>query len=453
MAKFQRPRGTRDFDPEAMAKREALKERLHDVFERYGYRQVQTPTFEHLELFTAKSGDEIVEQLYAFEDKGERELTLRPELTAPMIRFYNEKLRARPKPLRLYYFGNCFRYERPQSGRYREFWQFGCELIGAPGPAADAEIVAMANDCVQAAGAETELHVGHIGILNRLIEAVDADDEVQGELYRLVDKGGEDLRAKLDEVDAARALAAAIEDLAVGEDAIVDLDGEESNVRERFRSVLGKVRGFVAGAPHVEDELADVLGEEAREAVETAIGDLETTLARLADHGIGRAHADLGVARGLDYYTGVVFEIEAPELGAQSQVAGGGRYRLAETLDGQQTATTGFGLGFDRLLLASDVEAEGPPSDVHVIPIGDEAEGPATRVVSDLREAGLSVTVDLRGRSIGKNLDYVDRLGIPKAILLGSEELEDEVATVKDMASGEQEEVPLSALATALTER
>jgi histidyl-tRNA synthetase len=445
MAQFERPRGTRDFDPDEMADRSALKRKLRDVFATYGYREIGTPTFEHLELFTAKSGPEIVEQLYAFEDKSERELTLRPELTAPVVRFYNEELRARPKPLRLFYFGNCFRYERPQSGRYREFWQFGAELVGAPGPAGDAEIIALAEDCVEAAGAETELHVGHIGILNRLIEAVDVGEETHGELYRLVDKGGEELRERLGEIDADPALAEAIVDLAVGENPAVDLTGEADAIRDDVRALLDEVRGLAPEPPHLDKRLTEAFPDEVAEEIHGAFEDLETTLVHLASQGVDEAHVDLGVARGLDYYTGVVFEIEAPELGAQSQVAGGGRYQLAETLGGQPTDTTGFGLGFDRLLLAADVEGDARPAQVHVVPIAGTQDR-ATQLASRLREAGIAATVDLRDRSITKNLDYVDRLEVPVAILLGPDELEQGVATVKDMGSGEQREVALDEL-------
>jgi histidyl-tRNA synthetase len=445
MAQFERPRGTRDFDPDEMADRNALKRELRDVFATYGYREIGTPTFEHLELFTAKSGPEIVDQLYAFEDKSERELTLRPELTAPVVRFYNEELRARPKPLRLFYFGNCFRYERPQSGRYREFWQFGAELVGAPDAAGDAEIIALAEDCVQASGADTELHVGHIGILNRLIEAVDADRETHGELYRLVDKGGEELEDELADVDAEEVLAEAILDLAVDDNRAIDLTADAETIREAFGDLLGEVRGFTAEDPYLDKRLGEAFPAAVADEIGQALDELATTLTHLADQGVEQVHVDLGVARGLDYYTGVVFEIEAPELGAQSQVAGGGRYQLAETLGGQPTDTTGFGLGFDRLLLAADVDADDAPARVHVVPIAG-TRSQATEIAAELRQAGIATTVDLRDRSIGKNLDYVDRLDVPKAILLGPDELDQGVATVKDMASGEQTEIGLDQL-------
>ena len=138
---FKIPRGTRDFSPKEMEKRRYVEECMRSTFETFGYREIQTPMFESLELFTAKSGNAVIDEIYSFSDKGGRNLALRPELTAPVIRFYVDKLQMEPKPLKLFYFGNCFRYDRPQKGRYREFKQAGCELIGADTPIAYAEPV------------------------------------------------------------------------------------------------------------------------------------------------------------------------------------------------------------------------------------------------------------------------------------------------------------------------
>ena len=140
---YQIPRGTRDFNPEEMEKRRYVEEKIRSTFQKFGYKEIQTPTFENLELFTAKSGGAIIDELYSFKDKGDRNLALRPELTAPVIRFYVEKLQMVPKPLLLFYFGNCYRFDRPHKGRYREFKQAGCEIIGTDTPEATAELIAM----------------------------------------------------------------------------------------------------------------------------------------------------------------------------------------------------------------------------------------------------------------------------------------------------------------------
>ena len=162
---IQRPRGTRDFLPEETEKRGRAKKAMQDVLERWGYQEVATPTFEHLELFTIKSGASVVEEIYSFTDKGGRDLALRPELTAPVMRMYVSELQNSPKPQRLWYFGNCFRYERPQRGRFREFWQMGAELIGGAKPDSEAEAIALADGMLRSVGVAGDIHVGYLGLI------------------------------------------------------------------------------------------------------------------------------------------------------------------------------------------------------------------------------------------------------------------------------------------------
>ena len=162
---IQRPRGTRDFLPEETEKRGRAKKAMQDVLERWGYQEVATPTFEHLELFTIKSGASVVEEIYSFTDKGGRDLALRPELTAPVMRMYVSELQNSPKPQRLWYFGNCFRYERPQRGRFREFWQMGAELIGGAKPDSEAEAIALADGMLKSVGVAGDIHVGYLGLI------------------------------------------------------------------------------------------------------------------------------------------------------------------------------------------------------------------------------------------------------------------------------------------------
>ncbi len=171
---LQRPRGTRDFLPDEMEARSEIEGRMREAARRFGYRQVRTPAFEELELFTLRSGPGIVNEMYAFEDKGGRALALRPELTAPVLRLYVNEARVLPKPLRWYYIDDCFRYERPQKGRYRQFWQFGAELIGVDSAGADAEVILLADAALRAAGVEYQLKVGHLALLRSLL--VDLDE-------------------------------------------------------------------------------------------------------------------------------------------------------------------------------------------------------------------------------------------------------------------------------------
>ena len=186
---FQLPRGTRDFTPEETEKRRYVEENMLSTFKSFGYKEIQTPTFETLELFTAKSGDLIIDEIYAFSDKGGRELALRPELTAPVIRFYVEKMQMEPKPLKFFYFGNCFRYDRPQKGRYREFWQAGCEIVGTNTPEAYAELVAMAYTILKNVGLKNiKLNIGNLNIINSTFTQLGLSKDDQKILLPLIDK-------------------------------------------------------------------------------------------------------------------------------------------------------------------------------------------------------------------------------------------------------------------------
>src|SRR5512137_808111 len=169
----QKPRGTRDFLPDEMEARRAVEGRLREVGRLWGYREVCTPEFEDLELFTMRSGEGIIDEMYVFEDKGGRKLALRPEITAAVIRMYVNEAKVAPKPIRWCYFADCFRYERPQKGRYRQFWQFGVELIGADTAPADAEAILLAADMLDATGVTYELKVGHLSFMKNLLAGLD----------------------------------------------------------------------------------------------------------------------------------------------------------------------------------------------------------------------------------------------------------------------------------------
>jgi len=174
---LQKPRGTRDFLPDEMEARRSVEWRLRETGRRWGYREVSTPSFEDLELFTMRSGEGIIGEMYVFEDKGGRQLALRPEITAAVIRMYINEAKVSPKPLRWCYFADCFRYERPQKGRYRQFWQFGVELIGADTAMADAEVIMLAADMLDATGVRYELKVGHLALMKNLLFGLEPADQ------------------------------------------------------------------------------------------------------------------------------------------------------------------------------------------------------------------------------------------------------------------------------------
>ncbi len=410
---FKRPRGTRDFTPEEMGRRRHVEAAFMRVAQRFGYGEVATPTFEHAELFIAKSGPGIVEELYAFRDKGGRELALRPELTAPVIRFYLNDLQARPKPLKVFYLGTCYRYDEPQYGRYREFYQFGVEILGGKPLLSDAEVIATAVKAVREAGLTGfQIRVGHIGLFRDLLEV---DEERKARILNYLDK--RNLDALSQELEAA-----GIGDLRDDLVALVDLRGGPE-ILERSREIVGDQEGL------------------------RYLADLGSLLGR---YGVGDILFDLGVVRGLDYYTGAVFELHYEPLGAASQICGGGAYTLTNVLGGEPLQTTGFGMGFDRVLLAlgkAGVNLPTTPLDAFVLPVGDHMAEAAYDVLRQLREAGLSADIDLVRRGPSKNLDYANALGARFAVLVGEREWADGKVALKDMTSGSQQEVALAEVA------
>ena len=416
-----------------MNRRLAFENLLESKARTHGFKRVQTPIFESLDLFTAKSGPGVVKQLYAFQDKSERDLTLRPELTAPVMRMISEEMRSSPKPLRLSYFGQCFRYEESKKGRYREFFQYGIELIGASGPLAEAEVIATALDMLDACGLEDwELVIGHVGVLRDALTSIGLSTEGEGEppvasAMRLLDKGdwnglGEFLDSQGIDTSAGDGLRA-----------LSDLDGGSETLTQA-KTILD---GMGVSSSSIDE-----------------LGQLLSTLEMLAPTPPS-LKVNLCVARGLDYYTGMVFEVNVAELGGEGQVLGGGSYRLLHLfgLD-DLDPSCGFGLGFDRVLLA--LEAQGERDGRSEIVPGESA-APSTLVlpfrinvenvlplVKGLRDSGHSTELDLRGKNIGKSLDWAAKNGFTSVVIIGPQDLENGVCSIKNLNSGEQQSVALS---------
>ncbi len=413
---IQRPRGTRDFGPAEMARRRRVEMAMRESCARFGFGEVLTPTFEHAELFTLRSGQGIIDEMYAFKDKGDREMALRPEITASVIRFYVSELSTLPKPLKLYYVGNCFRYENPQSGRFREFFQLGAELIGAKNPETDAEVIALAISCMRAAGLENFIvRIGHIGILKSLVHEEIKDAKTAAEVLRMIDK----------------------EDF----DAMGDMFDAKALPRKLFDKIaaLAEIKGEV-------DLLNNLEPSEATEYLREMFSVLKL-------HGIEDCQLDLGIVRGLDYYTGMVFEIDAPRLGAEKQVLGGGSYTLSELFGGEPVFSTGFAIGIDRVLLA--LEKEKPavePSllDAYVLPAKEDMRKYAIGIVARLRSQGIRADIDLMRRSMSKNLKYASATGARYAVIVGEEEMAKRSVTLRDMKSGEQRLVLADELGVAI---
>lgn len=422
---FNKPRGTRDFLFDEMRLRKEAEGSLRNVFENYGYQEIKTPLFEELKLFTTKSGEEIVDQLYNFRDKSDRELALRPEITAPVARLYlNELQKTASKPIKLYYYGSCFRYERPQKGRFRQFWQFGCELIGAKSPEGEAEVISMCNDSLNELGITTaDININHLGIIRGLFEHFDIDTATQREVMVVIDKGDKDL----------------LRDSLLGDNPLID--------SEELNNVLFKLIDIVGDRTILKD-IEDLIApyEEPKESYEQ-LKDLVETLDAF---GVDNYTINLGVARGLDYYTGIVFEVYIPELGAQKQVCGGGTYSLIKVFGGQEIESTGFAFGFDRLMnaieeLQDEKELESH-IDVYVAPINDSVRPKSFEIAQLLRRNGIACDVDLNRKKFKKLMNHANNLKVKKVAIVGPKDLEENKITLKDMETGDQEQVEIDSL-------
>ena len=418
---FQVPRGTRDFTPEEMQKRRYLEHTMATTFTSFGYGEIQTPTFENQELFTAKSGESIINELYAFNDKGGRALALRPELTAPVIRCYVERLQMEPKPLKLYYFGNCYRYDRPQKGRYREFQQAGCELIGTDTHEATAELLALAYTILKNTGLkDIHLNIGNLTIISAIFRKLHLLKDDQKMILPLIDK------SQFDDLQIA------LRDCNVSEEMVTTfLDVLQT-------SDITKIRAFIGDDAEANTELS---------SLETIL-DLLRDAFHIPDYVI-----KLSIVRGLDYYKGLVFEIDAPALGAEKQLCGGGSYDLISLFGGTAVPTSGFAIGFDRTLLA--LEEEGfqfptPKLDVFVIPVNPPMNNTVIQITQKLRSLGISADFDQLRRGIGKSLKYADAKHAEKVIIVGPKELENNTVTIRNMKTGAQEVVALNDIYTKL---
>ena len=415
-----------------MNRRLAFENLLETKALTHGFKRVQTPIFESLDLFTAKSGPGVVKQLYAFQDKSDRALTLRPELTAPVMRMISEEMRSSPKPLRLSYFGQCFRYEESKKGRYREFYQYGAELIGAHGPLAEAEVVALAIDMLDACGLQDyEVRIGHVGVLRDILTGLGLSQDGEPEppvasAMRLLDKGD---WVGLTELFATHGIdSSATQSLK----SLSELDGGIETL-DSARSILSQMEVSLDSL----DELSSLL---------TALDSLAPNPPSLK--------VNLCVARGLDYYTGMVFEVNVAELGGEGQVLGGGSYKLLhlfglEDLD----PSCGFGLGFDRVLLALEAQAERagrsevvpgetPPPSTLMLPFRVDSNA-VLGIVKELRDVGHNIELDLRGKNIGKSLDWASKNGFTNVVIVGPQDFENSQCSVKNLVSGDQNVVAL----------
>ena len=416
---YKAPRGTTDILPQEQAYWRFVEEKACQICQLYGYQRIDTPVFEQTGLFyhSVGEGTDIVEkQMYTFEDHGGVKMTLRPEGTAPVCRAYIEHgMYNLPQPVRLYYFGPIFRYERPQAGRYRQHQQFGFEAIGDADPALDAEVIDMAWHLYASLGLKRLiLQLNSIGCRNCRPGYLQSLKQYYTGFSQSLCR---DCKARL--VRTPLRL----------------LDCKKPSCQE-----------IAKGAPQILGHLCHECSSHF-DALKEYLGYLWIPY-----------EVNAYLVRGLDYYTRTVFEIQPEEGGAQSTLGGGGRYdNLIEELGARPTPAIGFATGIERIIL--NVRRQGiellpiPGAKVYVAYLGEEAKKEAIKLVPRLRQAGMGVTLALGGRSLKAQLKQANALRVPQAIIIGEEEIKRGSAVLRDMMKGEQVEFPLEEVVTRLRRR
>ncbi|KYH42250.1 MAG: histidyl-tRNA synthetase [Candidatus Bathyarchaeota archaeon B63] len=419
----QTVRGMRDFLPEEARRLRFIEQAARETARLYGYEEIITPVIEHYELLAAKIGEENRRRMYVFEDMGGRRVALRPEFTASIARVVATKLQSAPKPLRLFSVGSLYRYDEPQFGRYREFWQANFELFGSSMPEADAETIFLTESFLKRIGLRSYwFKVGHVGVLRGIFEHEGIDEETQNSIMQRLDKKEtEDALRIIEESSPSKACLEAVKGL-------LGTSGRDS------AKIVARMREIVKGYP------------KAIEAVEN----LDEILGLLKTGGVeAEIRLEAGFARGLEYYTGMIHEVYVPEM--EIAVGGGGRYdKLVEVFGGGSTPAVGVAMGMDRLSIALEKQGatavSGPPMRLLVIPVERSMLGEAFKVASMLREEGFSAEIETMGRSVTRALSDADRRGIAFTVIIGPKEIAEGKVVLRDMARREQITVKLDEL-------
>lgn len=427
---FQPPRGTRDFLPEEMLKRNWVLDRIREVYEVYGFEPLGTPAFESWELLKVKSGDNIINQIYYFKDKSDRELGLRFEWTASLARVVSSH-RELQMPFKRFAIGPVWRYENPSEAHYREFWQADADIVGVSDQIADAEILATTVDCLRSLGfKDFVIKLNDRRILEAFIELVGMPEEKALDIIRSVDKLGK-----------------------IGRDGVVKELSKYVQNEDSIIKLLDLI-SIKASAEDVLEHAAKCL-EKQPEGVKGCVA-LKSILDYSKPFGYyDYIVVDLTLARGLDYYTGPVFEVSAKGYEDYGSIAGGGRYdEIIGLFGGEPTPATGVALGIERIVQLLD-RKNGFVNlrlgvEVLVSPVSESVKSTAIEVAQSLRKSGISTTLDLLGRGLSKQLNFADRKGIRKVIIVGEKELKKGCVTLRDMATGDQKKVKIDELPSLL---
>jgi histidyl-tRNA synthetase len=407
-----------------MIKRRFVVETVRSVFELYGYDEIETPAFELLDVLTAKCGPDVKEQIYAFKDKAGRDLGLRFDLTVPLARVVASHPDL-PKPFKRYCISRVWRYEEPQSGRFREFWQADADIVGSAKMDADAEVVALAISCLKRLGMKNfRVRLNNRKILESIAASADVEKELWLGVFRAIDKldkvGQEGVRRELEKLG---------------------LSGDQISTIMMQISKCGDVDA-------VEREVSHALNDRGKEG----FNELAEIISNLELYNCSEyVVVDLSLARGLDYYTGPIFEISAETNVNVGSVAGGGRYdNLIELLGGPPTPATGISLGIDRLVEvlgeANMLPTARTLTQVFIAYTSPSLKKEVIAVAEKLRDRGIRVEVDVMGRKLDRQLKYADAKGIPYVVILGPQEVERGVYRVRDMSAREERLVDLQEL-------
>lgn len=418
MPAFQTVRGMRDLVGEEAEAFTYIIAKARETASLYGFREVITPHVEPLELLSAKSGEEIRQRMFIFKDLGERQVALRPEFTASIARLVTTTLRNDAKPLRLFSVGTVYRYDEPQRGRYREFWQSNFEIMGSNKPEADAEIILLTNSLMTSLGLQGyAFKVGHIGVIRGILTQEDVDEKTQNAVLQKMDKKEYDAALALLESDKSRQML----------EGLLEIKGKD------WKDTVEQIKTYVAGY----------------EKAKAAADNLNEMLTLITESTTLIVTVEPAFARGLEYYTGMIFEVYIPQL--EIALGGGGRYdRLIEVFGGEPTPAVGCAHGIDRVAIALQTQKAvlGAKNEkrVTVLPINEGLKSEALKIAQNLRAAGMAVDFEIMGRKMAKSLEDAEKRKANFAVIVGERELREGAVMLKDLSSRQQTVVSIKDL-------
>lgn len=427
MSEFKTVRGMRDFLPDEAELLKYVEGKAREIARLYGFREIITPVVEPYELLSSKAGEEVRSRMFVFKDLGGRNVALRPEFTASVARFVATTLRTEPKPFRLYSSGSIYRYDEPQKGRYREFWQSNYELMGSGRPEADVEILMLTDSLMRTTGLRKfAFKIGHVGVFRGIFNQENIPEKIQNTAMQFMDKKQYD--EALTTIKDAGASQKSLDVLY----RLVELKGTD------VLDIVGKIQDTVTQygeASRAAENLASIL-----RLVSESGKDLDILV-------------DAGFARGLEYYTGMICEVYVPDLNIA--LGGGGRYdKLIALFGGEPTPALGIAHGLDRIMLAMQGQKVSLPPEkeklVIAIPVRPELMNETLRIAQILRDKNVRVEVEVAGRKVSKALEYADKRKIDYAIIVGEKELREKAVVVRDLHTRDQKTVKIETLAQTL---